>query len=88
MRPLNSGHFKPVHKSSRGGLGVERLLHKKHDSAPVDPIPLRETIPAINMFYVLYGPYSHRRVIFGNEETQLTKLLKPIWTHNPDQNLP
>ena len=33
-----------------GGLGVERLPLKKHDSAPVDRIPLGETIPAINMF--------------------------------------
>ena len=39
-------HLDPSHMfyfglwSSRGGLGVERLLHKKHDSAPVDQSPL------------------------------------------------
>ena len=33
--------------SSRGGLGVEQW------SAPVDRIPLGETIPAMSMFYVL-----------------------------------
>ena len=26
--------------------------------------------------------------LLGNEETQLAKLLKPIWTHDPDQNPP
>ena len=38
--------------SSHGGLGVERLLHKKCHSAAVDRIPLGETIPAMCMFYV------------------------------------
>ena len=56
------------------------LLHNKHNFVVVDQILLGETIPAINMFYVLS--------LLENEETQLTKLLKPIWTHNPDQNPP
>ena len=30
-----------IKPSSRGGLGVERLLHKRHDSALVDQSPLR-----------------------------------------------
>ena len=30
------------------------MLHKEHDSAPVDQIPLGETIPAINMLYVMF----------------------------------
>ena len=42
---------------------VERLLHKKCHLLVVDRIPLGETIPAINTFYVLYGPYSHRHVL-------------------------
>ena len=42
----------PAHQSSCGGLGVERLLYKMHDSVPVDQIPLGETMPAKNMFYV------------------------------------
>ena len=33
-------HFHWLLKTSHGGLGVERLLHKKHDSAPVDQIGL------------------------------------------------
>ena len=33
-------------------LGAELLLHKKCHSAPVDQIPLGETIPAMSMFYV------------------------------------
>ena len=28
------------------------------------------------------------KTLLGNEETQLTKLLKPIRTHDPDQNPP
>ena len=30
--------------SSRGGLGVERMLHKSHDSTPVDLITLEAGI--------------------------------------------
>ena len=35
---LQNNHLNSV--SSRGGLGVERMLHKRHDSTPVDLIPL------------------------------------------------
>ena len=40
--------------SSRGGLGVERLLHKRHDSAPVDQIPLGACL-----YIALKGPAMH-----------------------------
>ena len=42
--------------SSRGGLEVERLLHKKCHSSPVDRILPGETIPAMRMFYVYKVP--------------------------------
>ena len=42
--------------SSRGGLEVEHLLHKKCHSAPVDRIPLGENIPAMSMFYFYKVP--------------------------------
>ena len=40
--------------SSRGGLGVEQWPDNRLHSAPVDQIPLGETIPAMTMFYELY----------------------------------
>ena len=44
--------------SSRGGLVVERLLHKKHHSATVDRIPLEDVymVLAVNIVNSLYGP--------------------------------
>ena len=43
-------------KSSSGGLGVERWSDNRLHSAPVDRIPLGETIPAMSMFYVYMVP--------------------------------
>ena len=41
-----------VLESSHGGLGVERWSENRLHSAPVDQIPLGETIPTISIFYV------------------------------------
>ena len=48
--------YQELFPSSRGGLGVECLLHKKCHSTPVDRIPLGETIPAMSMFYFYKVP--------------------------------
>ena len=53
----NSAKFKSIN------VFVRKMSIEKH--ALVDQIPLRETITAINMFYVLYGPYTHRRELKG-----------------------
>ena len=48
--------------SSRGGLVVERLLHKMHDSITVDRIPLGACIymvPSMDPLYI----YVYRRVL-------------------------
>ena len=53
----------PSTLSSRGdlgGKGTTMFKHSCHFLPPVDRISLGETIPAIFMFYDLYGPYSRK----------------------------
>ena len=44
--------------------------------------------PAFYFCFLLLPQLVSRRFLIGKEETQLTKLLKPIRTQDPDQNLP
>ena len=66
--------------SSRGGFEVELWTNNSLPSISVDQIPLGDDIPAIFMFYDLYGPYVPQTCVIDSS--------KYYPTFDPDQHPP